>query len=319
MRDALAESKLQAMDEAITAMEAEAHPVTDDQQILQQISDQEKGRLEAIIELERKKLMESLSTPDPVVTAEDSDDDEAARIRRDEEELALLQQKFSMERDEKLKTLMRTSSVQFTTAALTDESPEAIQERNVGALVHTRFTVARRCRALEQRMAFKTLQGSFDRQRLAVSGQPHDGSYSAEMERLDNAEAVALEKLCQDLTVAEAKDEDAEDEESRRLMTEVATVDIKEETNKLMTATQTRLQKVEAQYEALKVASDTVTDIRSPDTFASILSLALSFTELHLSLSHPLHQHVLSSILAFLLTFLLSTHLPSFFSLLFRL
>ena len=32
-----------------------------------------------------------------------------------------------MERDEKLKTLMRTSSVQFTTTALADESPEAIQ------------------------------------------------------------------------------------------------------------------------------------------------------------------------------------------------
>ena len=89
VRDALAESKLQAMDEAITAMEAEAPPVKDDQQILQQISDQEKGRLEAIIELERKMLMESLSTPDPVATAEDSDDDEAARIRRDEE-VALL-------------------------------------------------------------------------------------------------------------------------------------------------------------------------------------------------------------------------------------
>ena len=37
VRDALAESKLQAMDEAITAMEAEAPPVTDDQQILQQV------------------------------------------------------------------------------------------------------------------------------------------------------------------------------------------------------------------------------------------------------------------------------------------
>ena len=75
------------------------------------------------------------------------------------------------------------------------------------------------------------------------------------MERLDNAEAVALEKLCADLSVAEAKDEDAEDEESRRLMTEVATVDIKEETGKLLAATQARMQKVEAQFEALKVVA----------------------------------------------------------------
>ena len=106
-----------------------------------------------------------------------------------------------------------------------------------------------------------------------MSGQPHDASYSAEMERLDNTEAAALEKLCQDLSVAEAKDEDAEDEESRRLMTEVATVDIKEETSKLVAATQARLQKVEAQYEALKVVS------------------ALAYSYLTSSLTPPTYPH----------------------------
>ena len=258
VRDALAESRLTAIEEELEQMEADAPAAAAEEQqtkILEQISDQVQQGVDAVIEAERKKqeemlkALENLTAPAEAEAAEE--EDEEARRLRDLEEEELLKKRFEQEREQKLKTLMRTQSQFMSSSTLSDTSAEAKKERSVGALVNSRFTVARRLRLMDNRVAFKAWQAESDQQRLAASREGSDEGRAAAAAALDAAEGEGLERLCAALAAAEARQEDAEDEEAQRLTGDSAGVDVDAEVARLREEAAARLAELRRRHEAL--------------------------------------------------------------------
>jgi len=257
VREALAEVRLTAIEEELQQLEADAPVAAAEEQqtkILEQISDQVQQGVDAVIEAERKKQEEMLKALEnltaPTETAETEEEDEEARRRRDLEEEELLKKRFEQEREQKLKSLMRTQSQFMSSSMLADTSEEAKKERAVAALVNSRFTVARRLRAMDNRVAFKAQQAEYAQRRLSL---PQEGSdeRAAAVAALDAAEGAALEQLCASLLAAETQHEDGEDVEAQRLTGDSASVDLDAEVARLREQAAARLAEVRKRHAAL--------------------------------------------------------------------
>lgn len=77
-----------------------------------------------------------------------------------------------MERDEKLKAMLRTASARIHN----DNTPEGIQEMRVESLLSTRHTVNMRLRGMSCRVAFKKLEAIYYSKRLALCSASYSSS-----------------------------------------------------------------------------------------------------------------------------------------------
>jgi hypothetical protein len=108
---------------------------------------------------------------------------------------------------------------------------ETLKERQLDTLLVNRYTIMRRCKTVESRLAFKKLEASFDKKRFAAllaTPASDDAEHAAldALAKLDVEQSAAVAELRQSILDQISASELAEDAIRDKLMADHAAVNL---------------------------------------------------------------------------------------------